>query len=120
KGERSKQFTQAVSTVRAALGSQSSLRFISGVSLNGPPVPVAVTSPRDAAIQNVPSVERTPEQGFWDRYQSAIAEEDRHLSRIDRAQKEDVTLARIAALMQILAPEQPTLRLGLVKHLSAV
>jgi mono/diheme cytochrome c family protein len=37
----------------------------------------------------------------------------------DRAHQEIVLLARIAALTQILAPEPPSLRLGLVKYLAA-
>ena len=40
--------------------------------------------------------------------------------RYDRGRREAVTTARAAALMQMLAPETPDLRLGLVKYLSGV
>jgi hypothetical protein len=57
---------------------------------------------------------------FWEQYQAACAQEDKTHSRIDRTQREHVTLARIAALMQVLAPEAASIRLGLVKYLSMV
>jgi hypothetical protein len=64
----------------------------------------------------------TTENGgnFWERYQSACAQEDKKLSPIDRAKQEIVTVTRIAALMQALAPESPTIRRGLVKYLSTI
>jgi hypothetical protein len=57
---------------------------------------------------------------FWEQYQTACANHDKNLSRADRCQQEIITQARIAALMQILAPESPGIRLGLVKYLSAI
>jgi hypothetical protein len=59
-------------------------------------------------------------ENFWEQYQAAITQEDRAAAASDRAQRECVTRARIAALMQVLAPEPPHLRLGLVKYLSGV
>jgi hypothetical protein len=47
-------------------------------------------------------------------------EEDRELIRADRELREHVAVARIRALSQVLAPEPPGLRLGLVKYLSGV
>jgi hypothetical protein len=52
---------------------------------------------------------------FWDTYLPACASEDRTCGR-----KDVVTCARIAALMQVLAPESPALRLGLVKYLANI
>jgi hypothetical protein len=117
KGERSRQFTLAVATVRRCLQSISpaSIPPSSGppAPINGPaPVPVATTA---SVPVSPPSAE-----GFWEQYAAACVQEDRAQSRIDRTQREHVTLARIAALMQMLAPESPDLRLGLVKYLSAI
>jgi hypothetical protein len=57
---------------------------------------------------------------FWQQYQTACAKEDKTSPAVDRDRCENVTLARIAALMQVLAPEAPAMRLGLVKYLSAI
>jgi len=57
---------------------------------------------------------------FWENYQTLCANADKELSKSDRCHQEIVTLARIAALMQVLAPESPGMRLGLVKYLSAI
>jgi hypothetical protein len=57
---------------------------------------------------------------FWERYKSFCAEEDKSLPQGDNVLLDHVTVARIAALMQILAPQAPAMRLGLVKYLAAV
>ena len=59
-------------------------------------------------------------EAFWQQYQDACAQEDRHDPRRDCGHQETVTLARVAALMQVLAPETPGMRLGLVKYLAGV
>jgi hypothetical protein len=68
----------------------------------------------------VAPVARLQAEAFWEQYQTNCAEEDRALPKADKGLCEHVTLARIAALMQILAPEAPDLRLGLIKYLSGV
>jgi hypothetical protein len=83
------------------------------------PAPALVSATFDA-VRTVTGAERPPAGDFWEQYQAACAQEDKQLSRIDRAQQEHITRARIAALMQVLAPEAPAIRLGLVKYLSAV
>jgi hypothetical protein len=57
---------------------------------------------------------------FWEQYRDACAREDRADPRKDRAHREHVTLARIAALMQVLAPEPAAMRSGLVEYLATV
>src|SRR5262249_7371533 len=57
---------------------------------------------------------------FWDRYTAAIQQEDKANANADREQCEHVTLARIAALVQVLGPESPALRRGLVRYLAGV
>jgi hypothetical protein len=57
---------------------------------------------------------------FWDLYEDTCADEDRNAVRRDRGQRETVALARVAALMQVLAAEPPSLRLGLVRYLAGV
>jgi hypothetical protein len=55
---------------------------------------------------------------FWERFDKICAEEDKSNSKLDPTQLEQVTLARIAALMQVMAPESIAMRKGLVKYLS--
>ena len=57
---------------------------------------------------------------FWEQYKSACAQQDKNLSATDRCQQENVTLTRIAALMQVLAPESSGIRVGLVKYLASI
>lgn len=128
KGERSRQFALAVATVRASLQQRfiiepapiqatPSASSVSTPSTSNAPPPVPV----QFATRQVVTVgeEREASEVFWDRYQTACAQEDKKIAKVDRAQREHVTAARVAALMQVLAPEAPSLRLGLVKHLSA-
>jgi mono/diheme cytochrome c family protein len=72
----------------------------------------------------VPSVAAAREQhnadSFWDAFTTICAQEDRASPLVSREQREHVTLARIAALMQILAPEAPDMKVGLVKYLAGV
>jgi hypothetical protein len=57
---------------------------------------------------------------FWQQYRDACAQDDNTAERRDRAYRDTVVLARVAALMQVLAPESPGLRLGLVRYLAGV
>jgi hypothetical protein len=89
----------------------------------GPPVQVI----REFVQVAVPAQQAPPGAGpvdaadsFWQQYQDTCAQEDRNDPRRDCGHQENVTLARVAALMQILAPETPGLRLGLVKYLASV
>ena len=60
------------------------------------------------------------EQPFWQQYTALCEQEDTARGRTDKALVEHITLARIAALMQMLAPESAGMRLGLVKYLAGV
>jgi len=71
-------------------------------------------------LVNRNSTDRITPQTFWEQYKSACIEEDKKLSHSDRSQQENVTLTRIAALMQVLAPESPGMRIGLVRYLGSV
>ncbi len=102
KGEQARQFTTAVNTVRQALQSVVQVRAISSIPDNG-----SVTVTNTFVLAGT----------FWERYQTACAQEDKAASPGDRTRAECVTRARIAALMQMLAPETPALRLGLAKYL---
>jgi hypothetical protein len=57
---------------------------------------------------------------FWKAFRDNCEQEDAASPRADSAHRELVTLARVAALMQILAPEPPAVRIGLVRYLSGV
>ncbi len=61
-----------------------------------------------------------PPETFLEQYKSACVHEDKKLSATDGCQQENVTLTRIAALMQVLAPESPGIQLGLVKYLAGI
>jgi hypothetical protein len=134
-GERTKQFTQAVATVRQALGSQNFA--VTQVTFQGPVVQqpngvittVAVTQPQatppvmpssNAVLVAVPQMASVSNPSFWSQYATLCEQEDATRSRSDKVKNEHVTVARIAALMQMLAPESPELRLGLVKYLTAI
>ncbi|HVS35450.1 MAG TPA: HEAT repeat domain-containing protein [Gemmataceae bacterium] len=99
RGERNRQFTTAVQTVRQALQ-------------NGAAQPDPNTGQ--------PAGEREQAGNFWVQFTALCDQQDRGASQIDREHREAVVLARVAALMQILAPETPDLRLGLVRYLSGV
>jgi hypothetical protein len=71
-------------------------------------------------VQQPVPVGRDAAETFWEQYRDACTQEDRAAGRRDRACQENVTLARIAALMQVLGPESPGLRLGLVHYLAGV
>jgi hypothetical protein len=102
KGERTRQFKLAVESVRQAFqnapGAQEQL-----IVQNGQP-----DSGRASADQ------------FWQMYKQICDQLDQGASAIDRGRRDDVAAARVAALMQILAPESPDVRLGLVRYLSTV
>jgi hypothetical protein len=115
-GERTKQFTIAVSTVRQALGGgqlQFNFNTVGGVS---GPVPPGAGSSVGQAPQALPA---RPGQ-FWPQFVALCDQQDAALPRGDKALAEHVTLARIAALSQMLAPESAEMRLGLVKYLTGV
>jgi hypothetical protein len=75
--------------------------------------PVAVPAP--GGVES-----RDTAEAFWEQYRDACAQEDHAAERRDRAFRKTVSLARVAALMQVLAPESPGLRLGLVQYLAGV
>jgi hypothetical protein len=99
-GEYSKQFTLAVALVRRSMtenGAETGAGSI--IDMPGEPSPAAA---------------------FWERFRVNCQEEDANVHRVDRDRLELMTRARIAALMQVLAPEAPSVRLGLVRYLASV
>ncbi|MCE9564540.1 MAG: HEAT repeat domain-containing protein [Planctomycetes bacterium] len=99
-GEHTKHFTHAVILVRQTLERSSAQPIVNG-GFTPRPQPAAVSS------------------AFWQSHPAACDREDELRSSADKALCEHVTVARIAALMQMLADKSPELRLGLVKHLAA-
>lgn len=100
-GEQAKQFTLAVAIVRQALP--------------------AATSP--AVVGLVPTAGSQSQAGaqtFWPLYTTLCDQQDAARSKSDKPLAGHVTVARIAALMQMLAAESSEIRLGLVKYLTAV
>jgi len=99
-GEYSKQLTRAVNLVRRSM------------TTNG-----SNTNP--GSVIDVPG-EPSPAAAFWERYRVNCQEEEAGVHRIDHERLELMTRARIAAVMQVLAPEAPSVRLGLVRYLASV
>jgi hypothetical protein len=129
KGERSRHFAQAVASVRQALRGLQATAFtapsvVAGVAAA---VPGGSASVRQVIANSAPAfaVAANNEPGtasdtFWEQYRSICGQEDRTLDRVDRDRREHVTVARIAALTQVLAPETASMRLGLVEYLAGV
>jgi hypothetical protein len=125
KGERSKLFAQAVATVRSALqsGQQMGISATTGAAIGpgvGTPVGSAAGVPATFGLGGTMIREGGILDGFWEQYQATCAQEDKGQSPADRTHGDLVLSTRIAALMQILAPEAPSVRLGLVRYLSTV
>jgi hypothetical protein len=142
KGDRSKQFAAAVATIRGALQRQAlpaSFIAMDPPLPVPPPAPVAPAPVAPAAPAGTPpamegliapsapavavlaaSVNPPDARTFWEQYRSACDQEDKANPSFDGARQELVTVCRIAALMQVLAPEPADMRLGLVKYLSGV
>jgi hypothetical protein len=93
-----------------------------------PAIPAPPPQARTIAVNNDGTVLAFPvtafasavPEKFWEQYHTACTNHDKSLSRADRCRQENVTLTRIAALMQVLAPESPNIRLGLVKYLAEI
>jgi hypothetical protein len=101
KGERSRRFTTAAAQVRQAMQERANA---------------------DANGLRIGSVDdtRAASEAFWDQYRAICDQEDKTLVRVNKEVCDHVTAARVAALMQILAPEAPSLHIGLIKHLAGV
>jgi hypothetical protein len=115
-GERTRQFTAAVNAVRGSL-------LVARQTGIPAPTPQSGFVPQNSfPVQAVSFASPAPAgpEGFWERYEANCAQEDRALAAVDREQRERVTQARIAALTQMMMPEAPSQRLGLVKYLSTV
>ncbi|HEV3385655.1 MAG TPA: HEAT repeat domain-containing protein [Gemmata sp.] len=110
--ERTKQFTQAVASVRRALANPNGEIFQTEGRPSAPFQPGTVTSVPQGVNGNTPT--------FWSQYRIICENEDAAQVRADKTKCEQVTLARIAALMQLLAPETPEIRLGMVKYLTSI
>ena len=129
-GEQSRLFAQAVNIVRQALGGGVAINFRGqmggppGSGFSGPggftgagggPMPAPQFLSPPASPGSGP-----PPGPFWTQYPALCEQEDAAQKRPDKELREHMTVARIAALMQMLAPESAELRLGLVKYLTAV
>jgi hypothetical protein len=73
-----------------------------------------------SATANLAPAQAVNGQSFWPQYTTLCDQEDAARTRPDKETTELVTLARLAALTQILAAESPEIRLGLVKYLTGV
>jgi hypothetical protein len=127
-GERTKQFTAAVATVRQALANNQVVAVSTTALPNAPvqlggftPVPqqpLPATTGVPQPVQQVVTVANVA--NFWTTYTNLCNQEDANRPRADKDLREHITLARMAALTQMLAPESAEIRLGLVKYLTGV
>ncbi len=113
-GARSRQFNQALQTVRRFLQQDRQIlqEFETVGGKDG--------KLRRVTVHRMVNGSPTSAASFWQNYQQACLQEDQANAQKDRAHCEDVTHARIAALMQVLAPESAAMREGLVKYLATV
>jgi hypothetical protein len=125
-GERAKQFTIAVNTVRQALGGNQSLRVqFDGPFPGGQPGGFPGT-PNPGGMGGAPILgpggppPGVGGQSFWATYATLCAQEDSGRPKTDKDAAEHATVARVAALSQMLAPESAEMRAGLVKYLTGV
>src|ERR1700722_615328 len=107
--EHTKYFTQAVAAVRRTLANPAGEIF---QTEGRPSTPFTNVTVPQAVNGNTPTV--------WSQYRTLCEHEDKVQERADKSKLGHLTLARIAALMQMLAPETAELRLGLVKYLTGV
>jgi hypothetical protein len=91
-----------------------SLEFHRGLEL----VRRAMADKIEGDVAEPPNVARA--RRFWEKYESERTKYDLGRSRANAAHEENVTLGRIAALMQLLAPESAALRKGLARHLAKI
>jgi hypothetical protein len=130
-GDRLKHFTQAAQTVRQALGGSQAVlipsvpppgavprELNSGRTGGTPPtgtVTVDISATQAGAISDITFVQ----QPFWQQFNTLCEQQDTNVRR-DKETVEHVTVARVAALTQMLAAESAEVRLGLVKYLTGV
>jgi hypothetical protein len=81
-----------------------------------PAMPPAVATSGVASVRG----SRESAEQFWQRYRAACLNEDATNAKFDSSHREHVALARIAALMQVLAPESASMRTGLVTYLATI
>jgi hypothetical protein len=62
---------------------------------------------------------RIAPDAFWDNFRQLCDKDDKSISQLGQSLQEHAIIARIAALMQVLAPESVAMRKGLVKYLAA-
>jgi HEAT repeat protein len=106
KGVRSQQFGLAVLMLRRNIQDVTAQKKTSsGTELKKE---LAAFEPKDAATAEL----------FWKNYKTNILKEDWTNLEPNFERQEDVTVARIAALMQVLLPESAPMRMGLVRYLS--
>ena len=129
-GKKLQHFNAAVALVRQALNSNvSRVSVVPAQAPNAPqtgfapqPVPQAGVIPQVAFIQNadvntvLSLAETLP---FWKQF-AALCEQNDKNERVDAETAEHMTVARVSALMQMLAAESPEMRIGLVKYLTGV
>jgi hypothetical protein len=94
--ERSKHFADAVSLVRSVLQSPGNSK------------------------SSDKTVEKTSADAFWRHFRSVCAKHDLTIDGSNRAVAEHAAAARVAALMQMLAPESAAMRAGLARHLATI
>jgi hypothetical protein len=95
-----------------------------------PPAPDGVPQPVTAqALEDLvlTSFNRAPAvaihvdpDAFWSQYRTLCAQEDNATSKLGQSLQEQALLARIAALMQVLAPDSVAMRKGLVQYLASI
>lgn len=122
---------RAVTT--SARGRGRVVRINTDKGTTAPPIPagsapVAVVNPAPAQeptqqlVQEIETIfftqPNTDPDSFWDAFAKTCAQDDKTNAKLDPNQLALVIVERIAALMQVIAPESVAMRKGLVKYLA--
>lgn len=114
--ERMRQFAIAVGRVRQALGGNQ-VAFLTNMNAS-PSLPPGFSG--TVTLNQLAQAGPVQVPAFWSQYATLCEQDDATRSKTDKELAEHVTLARLAALTQMLAPESAELKLGLVKYLTGV
>jgi hypothetical protein len=115
--ERGHRFQAALGTFRQALQAQASFGNIAG-SGSGSRPGSATASTTVAQIAGASHAKAAEE--FWEKYGQTAHNEDLAAARPGNSTNDDLIRARLAALQQIIGPESPSMRTGMVKFLGRV
>jgi hypothetical protein len=122
--ERSRQFAYAVTSMRNARGPLvrpaplQAPPTLSSVSASAPSGSIAISSSTSFSAAQDPLFEPNPGDALMEAFAKLCDDADKNDKRAGAGHAKQTIPARVALAMQVISPEAPALRLGLVKYLS--